>query len=149
NIAMGTGSAQEQWLKADLAANPRTCTLAYWHHPLFSSSTIAVDTMARAAWRDLYAAGAELVIVGHHHDYERFAPQTPDGTLDQTFGIREIVAGTGGGEGLFAFGTTAANSLVRNNSTFGVLKLTLQTGGYSWRFIPVAGATFSDTGSST
>src|SRR5205823_11633911 len=75
DVPRWAGSAQEQWLKADLAANPKACTLAYWHYPLFSSSTVAVDTQARNLWVDLYNAGAELVINGHHHDYERLAPQ--------------------------------------------------------------------------
>src|SRR5205823_4448967 len=152
NIAMDVGSAQEQWLRADLAAHPTVCTLAYWHHPLFSSSTVAVQDAAQAAWRDLYDAGAELVINGHHHDYERFAPQTPTGVVDTAHGIREIVVGTGGGEGLFPFATTAPHSEVRNNETFGVLKLTLGLIGYEWKFIPIEGpqfSSFTDSGSGT
>ena len=152
NIAMDVGSAQEQWLRADLAAHPTVCTLAYWHHPLFSSSTVAVQDAAQAAWRDLYDAGAELVINGHHHDYERFAPQTPTGVVDTVHGIREIVVGTGGGEGLFPFATTAPHSEVRNNETFGVLKLTLGLIGYEWKFIPIEGpqfSSFTDSGSGT
>ena len=146
-IAHWTGSPQEQWLLADLAASTKRCTLAYWHYPLFSSSTVEVDTASRALWRALYDAGVELVLNGHHHDYERFAPQTPTGALDPTYGIREIIVGTGGGEGLFPFGTIAANSEVRDNVTFGVLKLTLRTGGFDWKFIPIPGKTFTDAGS--
>jgi len=149
NIAHSAGSPQEQWLRADLAAHPARCTLAYWHHPLFSSSTVAPDAAAGALWQALYEAGAELVLNGHHHDYERFAPQTPAGALDPTFGVREFVVGTGGGEGLFPFGMTAPNSEVRNNQAFGVLKLTLGADGYAWQFIPVAGRTFTDSGSAT
>ncbi len=119
NIAHSAGSPQEQWLRADLAAHPARCTLAYWHHPLFSSSTVAPDAAAGALWQALYEAGAELVLNGHHHDYERFAPQTPAGALDPTFGVREFVVGTGGGEGLFPFGMSAPNSEVRNNQAFG------------------------------
>ena len=148
-IAHWTGSPQEQWLRADLAASTKRCTLAYWHYPLFSSSTVEVDTASRALWRALYDAGVELVLNGHHHDYERFAPQTPTGTLDPTYGIREIIVGTGGGEGLFPFGTIAPNSEVRDNVTFGVLKLTLRTGGFDWKFIPIPGKTFTDAGSGT
>src|SRR6059058_1114760 len=96
DLPMDAGSTQEQWLRADLAAHPAACTLAYWHHPLFSSSTVAVLGAARATWQDLYDAGAELVLNGHHHDYERFAPQNPAGEVDQVHGIQEIVAGTGG-----------------------------------------------------
>src|SRR6266542_3640212 len=119
NIAMNAGSAQEKWLRNDLAANTRHCTLAYWHHPLFSSSTVETMPDAQALWQDLYNAGAELVLVGHHHDYERFAPQTPTGVADAAHGIRQFVVGTGGGEGLFGFGVTAPNSEVRDNNTFG------------------------------
>jgi len=148
-IAHWTGSPQEQWLRADLAASTKRCTLAYWHYPLFSSSTVEVDTASRALWRALYDAGVELVLNGHHHDYERFAPETPTGALDPTYGIREIIVGTGGGEGLFPFGTIAPNSEVRDNVTFGVLKLTLRTGGFDWKFIPIPGKTFTDAGSGT
>ena len=150
NIGMDAGSEQEQWLRADLAAHPALCTLAYWHPPLFSSSTLPVMAAAQATWQDLYNAGAELVINGHHHDYERFAPQTPAGEVDQAHGIREIVVGTGGGDGLFPFGATAAHSEVRNNETFGVLKLTLRVTGYDWKFIPIEGpqfSSFTDSGS--
>ncbi len=139
------GSAQEQWLRADLAANPKTCTLAYWHHPLFSSGPKA-DTLMRAAWQALYDYNADLVVNGHEHFYERFAPQTPGGTANATNGIREFIVGTGG-NGFDLFGTTAANSEVRNNTTYGVLKLTLWATSYDWEFVPVAGGTFSDKGS--
>jgi len=142
------GSSQEQWLRADLAAHPAQCTLAYWHHPLFSSSTVAVDTSTRALWQALYEAGAELVLNGHHHDYERFAPQTPAGVADPAFGIREIIAGTGGSD-FHTLGPTVPNSEARNDQTFGVLKLTLSSGGYDWKFIPIAGQTFTDAGSGT
>ena len=146
NIAMNAGSAQEKWLRNDLAANTKLCTLAYWHHPLFSSSTVETMPDAQALWQDLYNAGAELVLVGHHHDYERFAPQTPTGVADAAHGIRQFVVGTGGGEGLFGFGVTAPNSEVRDNNTFGVLKLTLKPTGYSWNFIPVPTRSFTDAG---
>ena len=149
SVAHWVGSPQEQWLRADLAANPMACILAYWHYPLFSSSTVEVDPQTQNFWQDLYDAGAELVLNGHHHDYERFAPQTPAGAVDPVYGIREIIVGTGGGEGLFPFGATAANSEVRNNETMGVLKLTLSDGGYTWKFIPVQGKTFTDAGSGT
>src|SRR5437773_1653542 len=146
SVAHWVGSPQEQWLRADLAAHPVACTLAYWHYPLFSSSTVGGDPETQNFWQDLYDAGAELVLNGHHHDYERFAPQTPAGAVDPVYGIREIIVGTGGGEGLFPFGATAANSEVRNNETMGVLKLTLSDGGYTWKFIPVQGKTFTDAG---
>jgi hypothetical protein len=140
-----TDSPQGQWLRADLAANPTTCTLAYWHEPLFSSKggTSSVEDF----WQMLYEAGADVVLNGHRHNYERFAPQDPNGVADPEHGIREFVVGTGGVD-LSSFGsTTQPNSEVRNSDTHGVLKLTLHSTGYDWEFIPVAGSTFTDSGS--
>src|SRR2546422_3721444 len=97
NIARGPGSPQEQWLRADLAAHTTPCTVAYWHFPRFSSGVLGNDTTMIAIWQALYDAGADVVISGHDHHYERFAPQAPDGTRDATRGIREFVVGTGGG----------------------------------------------------
>lgn len=144
----GPGSPQEQWLKADLAANPRSCVVAYWHHPLFSSGAHGNNGSTRALWEALYAAGAELVLSGHDHDYERFAPQRPNGSADPATGIREFVVGTGGAS-LRSFGTVRPNSEVRDASTAGVLRLALGATGYSWRFIPVTGGAFKDSGSGT
>jgi hypothetical protein len=138
-------SPQAQWLRADLAANPRFCTLAYWHHPVFTSGEHGNDPRMRPAFQILYDNNAELVINGHDHDYERFAPQTPSGTADQARGIREIVVGTGGAK-LRPFTTIRPNSEVRNANTCGVLKLTLFADSYGWQFVPVAGQTFTDSG---
>jgi hypothetical protein len=102
--------------------------------------------MSDAFWRALYAAGAEIVINGHDHDYERFAPQTPDGQLDPVTGIREFVVGTGG-RSLRVFNHIVPNSEVRDASTYGVLKLDLVPGAYRWHFIGVGGRSFSDSGS--
>ena len=147
NIPATPGSPQEQWLRADLAGHPARCTLAYWHHPRFSSGSEHGSTPAiQPLWQALYDAGADVVVSGHEHDYERFAPQTAAGALDTARGIREFVAGTGG-MSHYAFGPPIANSEVRDNTTFGVLQLTLKPGGYDWRFIPVAGGAFSDAGS--
>jgi hypothetical protein len=140
----GTGSPQELWLKADLAAHPSMCTLAYWHHPRFSSGEHGSSTSYDAFWRDLYAAGAEIVLSGHDHDYERFAPQNPSGAADPN-GIQQFVVGTGG-KNHYAFTTTVANSLVRNPDTYGILKLTLHAASYDWQFVPEAGKTFTDSG---
>ena len=147
NITKIDAPAQLSWLRADLAATTKSCTLAYWHHPRFSSGLEHGNNDAmQAFWDELYAARAEVVLNGHDHDYERFAPQTPSGALDNTNGIREFVVGTGG-RALYNLGTLKANSQVYNSSTFGVLKLTLSPGAYSWEFIPVAGQTFTDSGS--
>src|SRR5213078_756919 len=146
NITMNVGSPQEVWLRADLAKSTKRCTLAYMHHPLFSSGNEGAHIETRPLWVDLYNAGAELVIVGHGHDYERFAPQSPTGVADSIRGIREIVVGTGGG-GLFDVKAPVPNSERLENHTLGVLKLTLHTASYSWKFLPVAGKTFGDSGS--
>ncbi|HEY6090545.1 MAG TPA: metallophosphoesterase [Gemmatimonadales bacterium] len=148
NIGMTAGSTQETWLRADLAAHPARCTLAIWHHPRFSSGHHGSSTAVQPLWQALYDAGADLIVSGHDHIYERFAPQTPAGQVDNTRGIREFVVGTGGA-GLYQFEHPAPNSEVKNNTTHGVLKLTLTATGYSWQFIPVAGSTFTDSGSAS
>jgi hypothetical protein len=134
------------WLKQDLAANPKTCTIAYFHHPLFSSGEHGNQPFMKPTWDALYAADADVVVSGHDHNYERFAPQDPSGAADQARGIREFVVGNGGRE-LRPFGTIKANSEVRNSTTYGVLKLTLHPTSYDWQFVPVAGQSFTDSGS--
>ena len=144
-----SGSPQEKWLRADLAAHPVACTLAYWHKPLFSSGGAhGNDPELRPIWQALYEGNADVVVNGHDHDYERFAPQDPDGKADAKRGIREFVAGTGG-KNLRPFGTTKPNSEVRDTTAFGVLKLTLRPNAYDWQFIPIAGKSFTDSGSGT
>ena len=145
-IAMNAGSAQEQWLRADLAANPKTCTLAYWHKPRFSSGQHGNNSGSQALWQALYDYGADVVLNGHDHTYERFAPQSPIGQAEPSRGIREFVVGTGGAS-LYSFPTIQPNSEVRNNTTWGVLKLTLHLDSYDWEFVPIAGQTFADVGS--
>lgn len=147
-VGCDVGSEQEQWLRADLATNPRACVLAYWHHPRFSSGQHGNDAEVAPLWEALYAAGAELIINGHDHDYERFAPQAPGGTADPSTGIRQFVVGTGGAS-LRSFSTIRANSEVRNSATFGVLKLTLSSGSYTWQFVPAGSGTFRDSGNGT
>lgn len=142
------GSPQEKWLRADLAAHPTTCTAAYWHHPRFSSSAGGSLAAMEPFWRALYEAGAEVVLNGHAHHYERFAPQDPKGVRNETFGIREFIVGTGG-HSYGTIGAAAPNSLVRNTTTFGVLKLTLRPTGYDWTFVPQAGKTFKDSGNAS
>jgi len=142
------GSPQETWLRADLAASGAACTLAYWHHPRFSSgSTHGNSESMEPIWQALYDANADLVISGHEHNYERFAPQDPTGAADDARGIREFVVGTGGASH-YAFGTPIPNSEIRNGDTFGVLELTLRADGYDWEFVAEPGHAFTDTGSS-
>jgi len=142
----GATSPMVTWLKNDLAASPRRCTLAYFHHPLFSSGGHGNSTKMKPTWDALYAANADVVVNGHDHDYERFARQNPSGAADSTKGIREFVVGTGGTY-LRSFGTIKPNSEVRDATTHGVLKLTLKPTSYDWQFLPVAGKTFTDSGS--
>lgn len=146
NISMKAGSPQEQWLRADLAANRTPCVLAYWHHPRFSSGTEhGSDQSSQPLWQALYEFGADVVLAGHEHNYERFAPQTPTGVADSARGLREFVVGTGGADH-YPFGAPIANSEVRNGETWGVLKLTLEPESYRWRFFPVRGKAFADSG---
>gem|GEM_PF-1206202 len=141
----GRTDPQGQWLQADLAANPAACTLAYWHHPRFSSAGDDLDV--QDFWSLLYEAGADVVLNGHIHSYERFALQDPSGVADPDHGIREFVVGTGGSDLSSPPAQSAANSEVQDNSSHGVLKLTLHPAGYDWEFIPVAGDSFTDLGS--
>jgi 3',5'-cyclic AMP phosphodiesterase CpdA len=141
-------SPQMQWLRADLAANPALCTLAYWHKPRFSSGPHGNNAGMAPFWDALYAAGADVVLVGHDHTYERFAPQAPDGSADPARGIRQFVVGTGGRSAYAFQGTPVANSEVRFNASPGVLRMELDEAGYRWRFIPVTGAS-PDEGSGT
>ena len=136
------GSAEEQWLKADLATTTKPCILAYFHYPLFDSGDSAVPAM-KIYWNDLRAAGADVVLNGHAHAYERWALQSPSGALDPN-GIRQFTVGTGGAE---VYGAVApqANSQVRS-TTYGVLRLQLGASSYSWKFLPVAGQSFTDSG---
>ncbi|HEY3312205.1 MAG TPA: DNRLRE domain-containing protein [Anaerolineales bacterium] len=145
-INTATGSPQELWLRQDLAANPRACTLAIWHRPLYSSgSSHGSSPGMKPLWQALYDFHAELVINGHEHNYERFGPQNASSVADPK-GLREFVVGTGG-KSHYGFGTILPNSQVRNSDTYGVIKFTLHSGSYDWQFIPVAGQTFSDSGS--
>jgi hypothetical protein len=145
-IDMSAGSPQEQWLRADLAANPRLCTIAYWHKPRFSSAkTHGSSKRPKPLWDALYEHHAEIVVNGHDHIYERFAPQTPDGVLDQASGIRQFTVGTGGA-GLRGFSTRLPHSEARNDQAHGVLKLTLFPASYQWEFVAVEGATYRDSG---
>jgi acid phosphatase type 7 len=142
------GSPQERWLAADLATHKNRCVLAYWHEPRFSSGHEGGEARSDAFWRDLYAAGADVILNGHDHDYERFAPQDPDGTPDPKRGIPEFVVGTGGKNHERFGARTSRNTVVRNDQTFGVLLMTLHKDSYDWSFVPVPGSTFTDSGHS-
>lgn len=144
-IAMSPGSPQSEWIQAELTTNRRVCTLAIFHRPLFSSGTLRDNSDTRDLWRVLYEQGVDVIVNGHDHIYERFAPQDPDGRLDTVRGIRAFVVGTGGV-------TTYAPATVRPNSevafaAYGVVSFSLGDGGYQWEFIPVDGVSLRDAGS--
>jgi hypothetical protein len=143
------GSEQEQWLRADLAAHPTSCTLAYWHHPRYSSGHDGNSTFMQPLWEALDDAGAELVLSGHSHNYERVAPVDRNGNVNHADGIRQFVVGTGGAFFTGGLGTRIPQSEVAQNDTFGVLFLTLHATSYDWRFVPEAGKTFTDSGTTS
>ena len=145
-VSCAAGSAQETWLRADLVAHPAACTIALWHHPQFSSGYHGADPSTRPFWDALYAAGAEIILNGHEHDYERFAPQTP--------AVRPTRASVSGSSSWARAGRrsgssrpTAANSEVKDATSWGVLKLTLHASSYDYVFVPIAGDAFTDSGS--
>lgn len=147
NIAAAAGSAQYEWVKTDLAVAATPCMLAVWHHPLYSSSTNGNSSRMRDIWRLLQQWGVEVVVNGHDHDYERYAPQDADGRASAS-GIREFVVGTGG-YSLYGLARRQPNSEVFESNTFGVIKFTLKRQSYEWEFVPIDGQTFRDLGSGT
>ncbi|MDQ3927777.1 MAG: metallophosphoesterase [Chloroflexota bacterium] len=142
------GSEQVRWLVDDLQEHPAQCTLAYWHHPLFNVGEHGNDEAVRRFWDALYGAGADVVLTGHDHNYQRYAPQDPSGDNDPEQGIRQFVVGTGG-KSHYKIEKDLPNLEVSNDDTDGVLKLTLKPDGYDWEFIPVEGQDFRDAGTGT
>jgi len=142
----GVGSPQDSWLRADLAAHPAHCTLAYAHHPRFSSGLHGSDRTLRALWDALYDAGADVALGGHDHHYERLRPLNPAGRPDSRRGIRQFVVGTGGRSLRPAFSPLKA-SVARRHTDFGVLVLRLRTVAYTWEFVPTGASDFHDAGS--
>jgi hypothetical protein len=140
------GSPQEKWLKNDLAAHQNTCTIAYFHHPRFSSGAIGNYASVDPFGSDLYKAGAEVVLNGHDHDYEMFAPQDPNGHADPDLGIREFVVGTGGAA-FTAFKTIKPNNKARIAGTNDVIEFTLHPDGYDWQFMTAPDGKVADSGS--
>lgn len=144
----GPGSPQEQWLRADLESHPAACTVAYWHHPRWTSTGVGWTSMD-ALWRDLYNAGADIVLNGHIHHYERFGPQDPAGNPDPVYGIREFIVGTGGKSQQRLAAAPRPNSEIGDASNFGVMFLTLHPNSYDWRFESIDPDGFKDSGSGT
>jgi acid phosphatase type 7 len=145
-IDCAAGSAQETWLRTDLAATSAQCILAYMHVPRFSTGRHGNDEASEALWQALYDYKVNVVLAAHDHTYERFAPMRPDGTSDPVNGIRSFIVGTGG-KSLYDFESSNPNSVSRNNDTYGVLKLVTAVDSYSWEFLPVEGSSFTDSGS--
>ncbi len=142
----GPGSRQEAWLLADLAANPSPCTMAYWHEPRWSSGEHGNATQMTTIWNDLVAAKVDLVLAGHNHDYERFVPLNATGQPDP-LGTTEFVVGTGGKNHYGFAMASLPGEVVRNETSFGVIDMTLGPTSYSWKFVPAPGYTFTDSGS--
>jgi acid phosphatase type 7 len=149
NGACAVGSEQEQWLRADLAAHPTSCTLAYWHHARYSSGHEDNNEFMQPLWEALDDAGVDLLLSGHSHDYERVAPVDRNGNINRAEGIRQFVVGTGGAFFTGGLDTRIPQSEVAQNDTFGVLFLTLRPTSYEWRFVPEAGKTFTDSGTTS
>jgi hypothetical protein len=145
-VACTSGSTQEAWLRDDLARNPTKCTMAFFHHPRWSSGLAGNNSNMGSLVTDLYRAGADVILAGHDHLYERFGPQNPSAGADSATGIREFIVGTGG-KSLVDFTSVQPNSQVRDNTTFGVLRMGLHSDSYDWKFQPIAGQSFTDSGS--
>jgi len=146
-VACSAGSQQERWLRADLAAHPVDCTLAYWHEPRYSSGHAGSNSSMQPFWEALHDAQADVLLSASSHDYERFAALDRNGDADPVSGIRQFVVGTGGAFFTGGLDTRAPHNEVAQNTTFGVLKLTLHPLSYEWQFVPEAGKTFTDSGS--
>lgn len=146
NRELEPGSPQMVWLAADLQQHPHACVLAYWHHPRFSSGPHGDDVRLKAIWALLYRQGVSVVVAGHDHDYERFAPMNDKGERDAVRGIRSFVAGTGGAQH-YRLRQRHLLSEVWHGDSWGVLQLTLHAHSYAWEFLPVAGSIFHDAGS--
>ncbi|MFC7613109.1 metallophosphoesterase family protein [Actinokineospora soli] len=144
---MAAGSTQETWLRNDLRNSTKPCTAAYWHHPLFTRGTHSNSTQVRPLWQALYDFKADLILVGHDHNYQRYAPQDPTGKADPN-GIRQLLVGTGG-KSMYGFSRDMPNVETSQTGTHGVLKLSLTATGYTGDFVPVEGRTWSDNFSAT
>lgn len=145
----GTGSPEETWLRNDLAAHPAGCTIAMWHKGRYSSGHDGDNTFMQPMWADLSNAGVEILLSGHSHDYERFAPQDASGHLDTSNGVRQFIVGTGGAFFTGLGNSRDPNSQASQNTTYGVLQLTLRSGAYDWKFLPEAGKSYSDSGTTS
>ncbi len=146
-VSCANNSAQANWLRNDLANNPSRCTLAYWHDPLYASGSSSDDPAVQPFWNILYRHNADVILAGHAHRYERYRPLDPDGDRDAANGIRQFIVGTGGEPGGDYNGPDHPEMQVMKRNTPGVLRLNLRAGSYTWKFIPIAGETFSDSGS--
>lgn len=149
NSERGTdaGGAQVRWLRADLARTRARCVLAFWHRPRWSSGEYADDARVAPLWNALYDARADIVLSGHDHNYQRYPPMNKRGAIARARGIRSFVVGTGGRD---RYGLRAdSRRRAATDSTWGVLRLTLRPAGYRWRFVPVAGGSYRDSGSGT
>jgi acid phosphatase type 7 len=144
-ISLQPTTPQYEWLHADLAANPVLCTLVFVHNPAFHSGAGGRSQRLKYAFPLMYEMGVDVIVSGDAHHYERFSPMNPEGKLDAERGVRQFVVGTGGASHTALAGRWRTTE-VRENTTFGITRFFLRDGGYSWRFVPIAGGTFTDTG---
>jgi len=145
NRELEPGAAQLQWLEADLRQHRQRCVLAYWHHPRYSSGPHGSDPRMQPLWALLQRHGVSVVVAGHDHIYERFAPMNARGELDPVRGMRAFVAGTGGARH-YTLKQRLPLSEVADGQAWGVLKMTLHATGYVWEFLPVPGHSLRDAG---
>ena len=150
DVSCAKDSEQEKWVRADLAANTKSCVAAYWHHPRWTSgdghgNATEMGPIVQA----LYDNNADVVLTGHNHIYERFAQQNPEGKADTARGIRQFTVGTGGAD-LYGFNYyPEPNSEARNSDSHGVLKMTLHADSYDWQFVPIEGDTYTGSGTTS
>jgi acid phosphatase type 7 len=138
-VSCNSTSAQATWLQNDLASHPKQCTLAYMHHPLYATGTGGLEPRVKPLWQILYDNGADVILNGHDHRYERLDRIDPNDNQDSTYGIRPLIAGTGGDPGSGTSDTNEPNSQVRIFGTAGILRMDLSDTSYSWKFVAVDG----------
>lgn len=148
NIDMRPSSAQGRWVAADLASSHSKCTIAFMHHPRFSSGPHSLQKYVASMWEALDRAGVDVVVAAHDHIYERLAPMHANGKRDDAGGMRSFIVGTGGAH-RYPIVKPQPNSEVRSNAAHGILKLTLSPDSYAWEFVPAARSEFSDAGRGT
>jgi acid phosphatase type 7 len=151
NVPMDAASPQAAWFKSEMTSSTQPkCTIAIWHHPPYSSSERGANLPARDLWKMVVDSGVDIVLNGHEHLYERFAPMDREGVAaPESNGTRLFVVGSGGYSGLYKFAAVTPTSEVRYNASHGIMKLSLYAEKYEWEFLPTAAGVVGDKGSGT